>query len=173
MRIVSPGGEVIRAFTAEDLLAAAGITDVTAAEDVELASSMDGADHLLSIAREAKERVGEEFVRRMDRDGSWTRHVDDWVLKSSSPDAGSVSYDNAALAAALDELVAAEVISAKAREAAIEWYYPPAPAPSWKRKPAGINRLLKLGGKVAEAVESAQVPVEPPARTAKLSRRQA
>lgn len=45
--------------------------------------------------------------------------------------------------------------------------------PAWKQKPAGINALRKLGGKVAAAIDAAKVEVDPPARTAKIKRRPA
>lgn len=179
-RLVSPGGEVIRAFTAEDLLAAAGITDPTGdvglalkgAEDSELALFDDGAKHLTSIAREAREMVGAELIRRLDRSGKWTRHVGEFTVSAPSPEAGTLKYDSEKLRAELLLLVAADVIDYAAVDAAVERVEPPKPEPYLKQNAAGIKALLKLGPVVRDAVLSAQVPVEPaPKRAAKVVRK--
>jgi hypothetical protein len=106
----------------------------------------------------------------MDRVGKWTLREGGLTIKSSSPAAGTEKYDDERLADALAALVEDDVIDAEAARAAIEWVEPPPPEPYWKQKPAGIRALLKLGGKVAEAVLSAAVAVEPPRRSAKVSR---
>jgi hypothetical protein len=168
--LVSAEGEIVKALTAENLLFAHGITDPRIAETDALAAFVDHADHMASLTKEAREIVGEEIVRRMDRAGKWTIHEGDLTIRSSSPAAGTEKYDDGKLADALATLVEDDVIDAEAARAAIEWVVPPPPEPYWRQKPAGVKSLLKLGGRVAEAVLSAMVPVEPPRRSVKVSR---
>jgi hypothetical protein len=168
--LVSAEGEIVKALTAENLLHAAGITDPRIADLAALAAFVDAADHLTSLAKEAKGMVSDELVRRMDKRGSWTLRTGDLTIKSSSPAAGTEKYDDERLADALATLVEDDVIDAEAARAAIEWVVPPPPEPYWRQKPAGIKALLKLGGRVAEAVLSAAVPTTPPRRSVKVSR---
>lgn len=168
-RLLDPQGEVIRVVTAEDLLVAAGIHDVKGADDTELAAFDDGAKHLASIAKEAREDVGAELIRRMDRSGKWTRHVGEFTVTAPSPDAGTLKYESEALRAALVALVP-DVIDMDAVDAAVRLVCPPAPEPYLKQNANGIKALLKLGPAVRAAVEGAQVPVDPPKRTAKVTR---
>jgi hypothetical protein len=168
--LVTAEGEIIKALTAENLLHAAGITDPRAAELDALAVFMLDADHLASLAEEAKGIASDELIRRMDKRGSWTIHDGGLTIKSSSPAAGTERYDDERLADALQALVEDDVIDAEAARAAIEWVEPPPPEPYWRQKPAGIKSLIKLGGRVAEAVQSARVPVDPPRRSAKVTR---
>jgi hypothetical protein len=169
--LVNPNtGDVVQALTAENLLHAAGITDPRTATIADLAAFVPDADHLTSLAREAKGIVSDELVRRMDRVGKWTIHEGDLTIKSSSPAAGTERYDDERLAEALEALVQEDLIDGHAAFAAIERVYPPTPEPCWRQKPAGIKALLKLGGRVTEAVLSAMVPVEPPRRSVKVTR---
>lgn len=170
-RLVSPGGEVVQAITARDLIEAAGITDIREADDEQLAAFTDNAKHLTSLAREAAGIVSDELVQRMDRKGRWTLHLGEFTARSSSPTAGTTAYDSDALAVALDELCDEGLIDREGAEAALEWVVPSPPEPYWKQKAAGISALLKLGGRVAEAIEGARVPVEPPKRTVKVTRK--
>jgi hypothetical protein len=168
--MIDPGGEIVRLITADHLLHAAGIEDVRNAELGDLANFALDADHLAGLAREAKTAVSDELVRRMDRQGRWTLHEAGLTVKSSSPTAGTERYDDEALAAALARLVQEDDIDQDAVTNAIDWVQPPLPAPYWKQKAAGIKALLKLGSPVVEAVEGARVEVEPPKRSAKVSR---
>jgi hypothetical protein len=168
--LVSAEGEIVQALTAENLLHAAGITDPRTATIADLAAFVPDADHLTSLAREAKGIVSDELVRRMDRVGKWTLREGDLTIKSSSPAAGTERYDNERLANALTALVGEDVIDAQAAIAAIERVYPRAPEPYWKQKPAGIKALLKLSPRVVEAVLSARVEVDPPRRSVEVTR---
>jgi hypothetical protein len=168
--LVSAEGEIVKALTAENLLHAQGITDPRAADIATLAVFIDGAKHFASIVREAEGMVSDELVHRMDRLGKWTLHEGDLTVKSSSPAAGTEKYDDERLAEALKRLVEEDVIDMGAAVAALEWVEPPAPGPYWRQKPAGIRNLLKLGGRVAEAVLSAAVPTTPPRRSVKVTR---
>jgi hypothetical protein len=171
--MVSPAGEVVRLITAEHLLQAGGIVDPREAETLELAEFTDNAAHLAAITREAKTVVSDELVRRLDRGGKWTRHEEGFKITSPSPAAGSVSFDTEKLRAALADLLDADLIDEEAATAALEHVHPPPPAPYWKQKAAGIGALLKLGGDVAAAIEGCKVDVEPPKRTAKVTRKAA
>jgi hypothetical protein len=168
--LVSAEGQVVKALTAEAILFAQGIPDPRLADIATLAAFIDGAKHFASIAREAEGMVSDELVYRMDRLGKWTIRESDLTVKSSSPAAGTEKYNDERLADALERLVDDNVIDAEAAFAAIEWVEPPPPPPYWKQKPAGIRALLKLGGRVAEAVLSAAVPTTPPRRSVKVSR---
>jgi hypothetical protein len=53
----------------------------------------------------------------------------------------------------------------------LAWLAEQIPATTYSQKPAGIKALLKRGGHVAAAIEECQVTVEPPKRTAKVTRR--
>lgn len=169
--LVTAEGEVVQALTAENLLHAAGITDPATADLEALAVFALDADHLVSLAEEAKGIVSDELIGRMDKRGKWTIHEGGLTIKSSSPAAGTEKYDDERLADALQALVDDDLIDAEAALAAIERVVPPAPDPYWKQKPAGIKSLLKLGGRVAEAVLSAAVTTTPPRRAAKVTGR--
>lgn len=168
--LLSTHGEPVELVTAGHLLHAAGIENVQDADLEQLAAFTLDADHLAGLSREAKTIVSDELVQRMDKRGKWTVREGDYTLKSSSPTAGTEKYDNETLAASLARLVEEDLIDQEAAEAAIEWVQPPPPAPYWRQKAAGIKALLKLGPRVAEAVLSARVEVEPPRRVAKVSR---
>lgn len=168
--MVTDGGEVVRLITADHLLQAAGLDDITGADPEQLAAFTDQADHLTAIAREAKTLVSAELVRRLDKRGKWTLHIGGFTVSAPSPEAGTVAYDNEQLAAAVDRLVAADLIDPEAGTAAIEWFQPPPPAPYWKQKPAGIKALLKVGGEIAAAIGGCRVDVDPPKRAAKVRR---
>ncbi len=161
-------GEVVRLVTAEHLLQAAGLTDLTAAELEQLAAFTENAEHLAAIAREAKGTVSDELLRRMDRKGRWTVREGEFEVKAPSPQAGTVVYDSEKLLNALIRLAGTSVIDRDALEAAVEMVYP---APYLKQHQAGINALLKLGGAVAAAVEACRVETEPPRRTARVKRK--
>lgn len=168
--LLDPDGEVVRVITAEDFLRAGGLTDLRGSDLAALAEFTSNAGHFASVLKEAEGIVSDELVRRLDRAGKWTRHEGPYVIKSQSPTAGTSKYDNERLAAALARLVESDVIDQDAATAAIEWVHPPAPEPHWKQNANGIKALLKLGGAVADAVLSAQIPTEPPRRTAKVTR---
>ncbi len=166
--MVSEHGEVVRLVTAEHLLEAAGLTDLTQAEIEALAAFTENAEHLTAIAREAKGTVSEELIRRLDRASKWTAHVDGFEIKAPSPQAGAVTYDTALLREALDALVEQDLIDPDAATAAVELV---TPEPFFKQKQAGVNALLKRGGDVAAAVEACRVETDPPKRTAKVKRK--
>ncbi len=163
-------GEVVRLITAEHLLRAAGLTDLTDAELEQLAAFTENAEHLAAIAREAKGMVSDELLHRMDRKGRWTVRDGDFEIKAhpGSPQAGTVVYDSEKLWSALVVLAGSQVIDWDAQEAAVGMVYP---EPYLKQKQAGISALLKLGGEVAAAVEACRVETEPPRRTARVKRK--
>lgn len=199
-------GETVRVINADDLLRAASL-ELHVAEKEDLALFMDNCRHLEAVGKEAREIAGAEVVRRLDRDGSWTWRGGGFELTSASPAAGTTAYDTDDLLAALEQLVADDVISTVAKDKALEPQHgtvtidrgtlelfaaalqrrggpvtareaaqrlarllEAVPATTYKQKPAGINALLKLGGDVAAAVESAKVTVEPPPRKATVKR---
>jgi hypothetical protein len=141
--LVTTEGQVVEALTAENLLHAAGITDPTTADTEALAVFGLDADHLVSLAEEAKGIVSDELIGRMDKRGKWTIHEGGLTIKSSSPAAGTEKYDDERLADALQALVEEDVIDAEAARAAIEWVEPPPPDPYWRQKPA-----VKVTGRV-------------------------
>lgn len=165
-QVLSPAGELVRLVSADDLLHAAGLHDLTTADAEQLAAFTDNADHLTAIAREAKVRVGGELVDRMDRRGKWTFHVGEFDITAPSPDAGATAYDTDMLVAALERLVSDGVIDREAMDAAVELV---TPEPYRKQKAAGIKALLKVPA-ARDAVEACRVEVEPPRRTAKVKR---
>ena len=68
----------------------------------------------------------------------------------------------------LAALVEEDVIAREALDAAVEVV---TPEPFLKVKQAGVKALLSLGGRAAEVVLAAQVPVDPPKRSVKVSRK--
>lgn len=165
--MVSPAGEVIQLVSAEHLLQVAGITDLRVADTDQLASFTDDTDHLAAIAREAKGMVSEELVRRLDRRGKWTLHAAGFTITAPSPAAGTVAYDTGLLASALEALLKEDLIDREAADAALEEV---TPDPYLKQKPGGIKALLKMGGRVADAIVACGVAGDPPRRTARVKR---
>ena len=114
------GGEVIEAVDAATLLYAAGVADVRQAGTDELAEVTEKLGDLKALANEADGVVSDELVRRLDMGGKWTLHEGDYTIKSSSPTAGTVSYDVDELGGVLANLVADEVISEAGANGALE-----------------------------------------------------
>lgn len=108
---------------------------------------------LRSELNEALDAVGEVVMGRMDRSASWTMNAGGTTLRAPSP-AGKVAYDAEALLKDLRKLVRKGVIDAKAIEEAIKTV-----PRSYETKHAGIQKLLKLGGEVAETVHRHGKPV--------------
>lgn len=116
----------------------------------------DHADQLAGL----KKRVTAEVVDRMDRSAKWTLHVGGLKLTSKAP--GGTFYNADLLAADLQPLVDADVITMEAKEAAVE------PVTELKARKKGINALRKLGGKVAQAIDRAETPVDDTKRTVRV-----
>lgn len=107
-----------------------------------------------------KGRIAAEVIERMDRSAKWTLHVGGLKLMSNAP--GGVDFNAEHLAADLQPLVDEGVITIEAKEEAVE------PVTKLKARKKGINALKKLGGKVAKAVERAEVPVDDAKRTVRV-----
>jgi hypothetical protein len=168
--ILSPNGEPIQLFTAQDLLRSRGIENVETAENEQLAGFIDEVNsHVRSLLNEAVNAVSDELVKRLDKRGKWTLEVDGLKVTAPSPDAGTTGYDIDALRSALGKLLDAEVIDVDGAYSAIERVAPPPPQPYWKVKQAGVKALLKLPA-AREAIEACRVPVDPPVRKAKVQR---
>lgn len=163
--VLADNGELVRLVTSEHLLEAAGLADLAEADLQRLAEFTSDADHLAAIAREAKGAVGEEMIRRMDRRGQWTLHLDGAKVTAPSPDAGATVYDTEALRETLGRLVDDDLIDGEAALAALERVVP---EPYYKQKPAGIKRLLKISAEVRAAIEACERESEPPARVARV-----
>lgn len=116
-------GEFVGMIDASSLIAAAGI-DIATAPVEQLAEFMSTTDRLREIAAEAKSKVGDELVARMDRDGKWTMRTDDYEIRAPSPEAGTVVYDVDRLRDTLAMLVANGVISHAGSLAALEPIHP-------------------------------------------------
>jgi len=123
--------------------------NVAEAEVDDLALYLDGVRELERQLGIAKRHVGEEVLRRMDQDGSWTLRAGPYKLQGRSP-APTVGYDAEALEKALRRLVRSKAISkdAAARALRVEKVI------VRTVQKQGVNALLKLGGKVAEAVKA-------------------
>ena len=195
LALFHPDGEVVEAVDAISLLYAAGVPNVRDADTETLAATDEKLTELKRIADEAALLVSDENVRRLDLAASWTYHVGPYTIKSSSPAAGSVAYDLDDLRVALADLVTRGLISADGANGAVETIQPTAAVPyallralragldceldppNYDRLVrllddllAGVTRLLKLGGEVAEAITACQVAVQPARRKAKVTR---
>lgn len=122
-------------------------------------------DHVRDVEaqlREQKRAVSRELHARMDREGLWTVRLPGLTVSGQSP--ARVEYDGDQLHDALEQLVAADLISETASLAACE------SVTEWKPKVAGINRLIKLGGRVAELVKACAADVPPESRRITIKR---
>jgi hypothetical protein len=123
-QVLTPSGELVRVLTAGDLLAYAGLDGdrLGDAELGELGSFVDNVEHLKRVADEARGIVGDEGIRRLDR--KWTRRVDvdgvTFKLEAPSPEAGTTKYDTDLLKAALERLVAEDLIDPEGARGALE-----------------------------------------------------
>lgn len=89
-----------------------------------------------------------ELLQRMDRAAKWTHEEDGVKVSSSSPN--QMTYDPVQLASTLTTLVSSGAIDEEAAHGCIEMVP--------KVKKAGINAVLKLGGKIEEAVKACATP---------------
>jgi hypothetical protein len=122
-------GEVVEAVDAHTLLYAAGVPTLHDAPMEQLAEVKEKLSALKSITAEADGLLDGEIVHRQDLDCRWTTHVGPYTVKSSSPVAGTVSYDVERLRAVLAELVTDGVISAAGAMGAVETIEPTAAVP--------------------------------------------
>jgi hypothetical protein len=97
--------------------------------------------------REAKRTVTTEILARLDKNAEWTAHLPGLKIRGDSPQPVE-EWDGAQLREALLELVDEGVLAIEAVDAAVETIV------SYKPRKAGINKLRKLGGRVAEVVDS-------------------
>lgn len=112
------------------------------------------AHEVLSAIKTARRRLSDlesdwqQVVHaEMDRAALWTLHVGSGALESASPETEVVD-DPHALWEALTPLIDRELISAGARDAAVEV------VTTWKARMRGVNQLRRLGGEVAEVVNA-------------------
>jgi hypothetical protein len=127
------------------------------APTADLARALDELKELTSRIREVRERIDEEVLRRLDAKARWTAHEGGFKVSAPSP-APKPEWDGRALALVLAELRGNALIDYEAAEAALEMVV------AYKPKAAGLNRLLMLGGEVAERVGACRVMVEPARR---------
>jgi hypothetical protein len=113
----------------------------------DLARYLDSVRSLEWELRTQKRLVTEELLARMDKSASWTMHLPGMKVTGQSP-APEESWNGAELREALLRLADEGVITAEAVDAAVETVV------SYKPRKAGISALRKLGGPVAEVVDS-------------------
>lgn len=133
----------------------------TASTDT-LAEFLANTRELESRFREQKRAASDEILGRMDREASWTARVGAWTLKGKSPAPVTV-YDAQGLRETLDSFVDEGLVSVTAAGEAVEV------VTTLKVHARGVNALLKLGGRVAEAVR-AHGSEQSPERTVSVSR---
>lgn len=145
LEAAAPKGDVLHPGTGE-LVSLGAPTDVLAHV---LAAARDEEDRMLEIKR----AVWREVHLRMDAEALWTLDIPElpWKLSGQSPN--RVTYDGDKLHASLLPLVDDGTISLRAFSEAVK------SETVRTAKVGGCNKLLKLGGKVARAVLSAQSPV--------------
>jgi hypothetical protein len=149
-------GQVTGIVDAARLLQAAGIADITAATDEELARLHVDIKHAHGVFRETTGIVDAEVVDRMDRDSAWTRRIESYKFVSSSPAAGTIQYDGEILHAVVNAAVAEGVISQAAADNAVAAVPPTTSVPYpllWQIRDALDGRLDMTDlGEVADAV---------------------
>lgn len=111
----------------------------------DVARLLDEVRQLETHLRDLKRTVSEHVLAGMDRQASWTLRGGGYELRSSSP-VPAVTYDAAALHAALLELVDQGALDRSAVAAAVQEIV------DYKPIARGINALTKLGGIVADTI---------------------
>lgn len=122
-----------------------------------LAAYHDDLQELERIVREARGRIGEELLKRLDVKAKWTWREDGFEIKAPSP-APTTEYDVDAVRATLRDLQDEGVIDEDAADAAVQVTV------SYKARVAGLNALRKLGDDVADRIDACGQPVEKPRR---------
>lgn len=135
--------------------------DTMATDD--LAARVDEIRELRDRLADADREISDELLARMDRRGEWTAEVGDWRVQGSSPET-AIDYDPDALEQALGALQGAGLIDADAAADAFRVTVTRRPSKS------RINRLLKLGGEVAERIAATRIEGSRPRRV-KVTRR--
>jgi hypothetical protein len=130
---------VVDPRTGEAVVLAEAATDT-------LAAFLENVREVESAFREQKRAVSREILDRMDREARWTGRVGEFEIKGDGP-TPPTEYDAEALYWALDEFVAAGVITDQARDEAVER------VEVFKAKARGIQALRKLGGGVAAVID--------------------
>lgn len=126
--------------------------------DVDLGRYLADLREFESVLREHKKMVQRELLSRMDRRAEWTAHLEGGLKLTGQSPKLQEDWDGAALKSALMSLVDEGVLAVEAVDAAVETEI------SFKVKKAGINRLRKLGGRVAETIDSLCMQHEPDRR---------
>jgi hypothetical protein len=123
------------------------IVTVRDATTDQLAEYLASVREFESLLREHKQAVTGEVLRRMDQEARWSVTVGDHKLSSRSPEP-VIEYDGERLHAALQQLVAEDLIAPAAADAACERVV------TYKPVKRGINALLKLGVAVTAVIEA-------------------
>lgn len=106
------------------------------------------------LLREAKKLVSREIASRLDRIATWTLRLEGGLMVKTQSPQPTEEWDALAARSELLELVDEGVLSVEAVDAAFE------PVVTYKPKKAGINKLRKLGGRVAEILSAHSHEVE-------------
>ena len=129
--------------------------ELTADTDM-LAHWVDQLRELERQAKEARDLIGLELLRRMDAKASWTLRAGDFKITAPSP-APKVEWDVDQLRATLADL-RDQGLDEDAIDAALEVVV------TYKPRASGLNALKKLGGEVAERIAACGTEVEPQRR---------
>jgi hypothetical protein len=131
------------------------------ADDGELGEYIEAVRDWEHMAKVAKRVVSAELHRRMDSEARWTMHAGPLTIQGESPD--RVEWDAAELRPLLRALVAEELISADAAQAALKREV------VFTVSKRGVNALRKIGGAVKARIDAiGHEPGKP--RAIKLSR---
>lgn len=134
--------------------------DLTA-DTEDLAYWCDQIRELERQAKEAREILGLELMRRMDSKASWTLRAGGFKITAPSP-APKREWNVDALRSTLADL-RDQGLDEDAIDAALEVVV------TYKPRTVGLNALRKLGGEVAERIDACGEDVEPTRRvTVKL-----
>lgn len=138
-------------------------TDMVVVPATGAAIDLAGPDHdLMQAAYEitmlrrqladVKAQLDAELVDRCARDLSWTRRDGDWQCEAKKP---TVEWDSDALAAVLDELVAENVITSTAAEAALK------PTVTYRPRADKLRTLCTLDVEIERRIEACRLPERP------------
>lgn len=137
---LDPASVVVHPLTGE-------LVDIANAPDDELAQFLEGIDEAKARVQDAKSVVSQEVMRRMDRMNVRNMRAGVYGVTVNRPPEAATGYDGAGLLDDLLRLVDEDVLAIEAVNAAVQTEV------SYKVDRHAVNRLKKLGGVVAEAVQ--------------------
>ena len=159
-------GSIMQAEQTQELVvvdrATGEVLDPKTADTARLAEFITNSQSLHKELSDAEGVVSDELVERLDRDASWTAHVENgefrWEIKASSPTAGTTVYPEDLLETELEGLVREGTITPEAAAKALHRRIILELGVPWDSDPREIARKVKDA--LSIEVAGVQVKVE-------------